>query len=427
MIRIKFSQVIYLIIGLGLGYIINYWQSHSVPQTQQISSSIKSHCEDQNLVNSGINRNATETHPQSLFRPETCSCDDIISCDSIKGTEKRTAIDEIFSNLLASQEYSEAIDLYSAIFRSSSKEAKQLKQILLKYLADSLARSFETNTQFEDLSNTYLSDFHNDIDILLMLAKYQGKIGRFYEGINTLQLTQSYVINDSDQGKYNHSYREYMDQAAQALKDEFAGLELSGFYEFVNTAGLLKHEDRFELVKLYLDQGNYDFAKQTAYVLMQDGLWKSKIEQLLSRSETASALPESRSKQAFESSIELIPRGSHYLVPVSLSGSESQLLLDTGASITTVTKAFYDQMEHRLNFDYERSAIFNTANGAVRAEVYRLDNFKIGQYTISDLEVTVLDYPSPDDTHGLLGMNVLRYFEFQINQKKARLELTPHR
>ena len=415
------SPILFAIIGMTIGYYLaqNKGENNSLAQ-----ESIVSEFRD---CPKPAAQTRTLNHSPFSSSNEACSCDDTPICEpSDLSAENRSPIDEIFTKLLEDYEYSEAINLYAAISHSSENEASKLKVIFMSHLEDLLTQSYEPNIRFEDLTNTYLADFHSDIEVLLKVAAYQSVIGRYYEGVGTLQLAHSYIISDADQGKFNRQYREYMDLAIESLFDQSGGSEVIGYYDFVNTAGLLQNEDRFNLVSLYLNQGSRFLAEQEAVILFQDDQWRAKTEQLFKQS-TPQSKPDFVAKRDFESKVTMRRRGSHFLVPVTLTDDNAQLLLDTGASITTLTRSYYDDVKHRLNLKYQRSAMFNTANGAVKADVYRVDQFTIGQYKIPDLEVTVLDYPSPGDTHGLLGMNVLRYFRFQINQQSAELELTPQK
>jgi len=70
------------------------------------------------------------------------------------------------------------------------------------------------------------------------------------------------------------------------------------------------------------------------------------------------------------------------------------------------------------------TAVFNTANGPVRASIYTLDSLSVGDWQVNNLEIGVLDLGSRPDMNGLLGMNFLSHFQFFIDQDKALLRLT---
>jgi clan AA aspartic protease (TIGR02281 family) len=115
--------------------------------------------------------------------------------------------------------------------------------------------------------------------------------------------------------------------------------------------------------------------------------------------------------------------GSHFLVDVRLgSAQQARLLIDTGASLTMLTP---DMLQRRgvVAHATGKTGVFNTANGRVRAPIYRLDSLSVGDWEVSNLDVGVLEL---DDAQfdGLLGMNFLRHFRFFIDQNAALLRLS---
>jgi len=123
------------------------------------------------------------------------------------------------------------------------------------------------------------------------------------------------------------------------------------------------------------------------------------------------------------SGIPLTRKGHSFLVEASLQNNNSlQLLLDTGASMTILTP----QVLQQSGIGYQDSGVshvFSTANGAVRAPVYTLESLTVGDWTIEQLEVGVLELNGID---GLLGMNFLSHFRFFIDQRESVLRLSPN-
>jgi clan AA aspartic protease (TIGR02281 family) len=122
--------------------------------------------------------------------------------------------------------------------------------------------------------------------------------------------------------------------------------------------------------------------------------------------------------------IPLTRSGQHFLVDASTGGDGSlRLLIDTGASMTMMTAAALQRLGHRYR-DTGQSQIFNTANGPVQASIYILESLSIGDWTVDQLEVGVLDLAGQDGIDGLLGMNFLKHFRFFIDQNKSMLRLS---
>jgi predicted aspartyl protease len=54
-----------------------------------------------------------------------------------------------------------------------------------------------------------------------------------------------------------------------------------------------------------------------------------------------------------------------------------------------------------------------------------VDSIQLGEIKIPDLEIAVLDFELSDGLDGLLGMNVLRNYRFEIDQDKKLLYMSP--
>ena len=67
---------------------------------------------------------------------------------------------------------------------------------------------------------------------------------------------------------------------------------------------------------------------------------------------------------------------------------------------------------------------FRTAGGVTMGTVYTVSEFSLGPYLLSNTQIAVLDFTMKPGVDGLLGMNVLGQFRFQIDQENARLLLS---
>ena len=99
------------------------------------------------------------------------------------------------------------------------------------------------------------------------------------------------------------------------------------------------------------------------------------------------------------------------------------MLIDTGASLTIFTPDVLEQRGIRYQ-DTGRTGVFNTANGRVRAPVYKLDSLAVGDWEVRQIEIGILDLGGRSGMDGLLGMNFLNHFQFFIDQNEAVLRLT---
>ncbi|WNC70932.1 retropepsin-like aspartic protease [Thalassotalea psychrophila] len=125
--------------------------------------------------------------------------------------------------------------------------------------------------------------------------------------------------------------------------------------------------------------------------------------------------------------IKLTQQGQHYIVEAILNNQHTaQLMIDTGASLTVISTAFYQKLLSTDNIKTKRKLNINTAGGNETAFSITIDEFWLAGRAVYDFEVVVMDLNNFDKADGLLGMNFLQHFKFEIDQKNALLFLTPH-
>lgn len=98
-------------------------------------------------------------------------------------------------------------------------------------------------------------------------------------------------------------------------------------------------------------------------------------------------------------------RAGHYQADATINGISVHVMVDTGATIVALT----GETARRLGIDTSRStghAVLSTANGAVMASIVNLDQVRIGNVSVSNVEAAVL--PSGALDINLLGMSFLK-------------------
>lgn len=99
--------------------------------------------------------------------------------------------------------------------------------------------------------------------------------------------------------------------------------------------------------------------------------------------------------------------GSSIMVDVDFNGTKIQMILDTGASTTTLNKyKFYSLVAlGQIKIENEQDGSFTIANGdVVYGKTYVIDKMKIGNYEIENVEFSVIEGENSPD---LLGLNAL--------------------
>jgi clan AA aspartic protease (TIGR02281 family) len=111
--------------------------------------------------------------------------------------------------------------------------------------------------------------------------------------------------------------------------------------------------------------------------------------------------------------------GDQYVVKAKLSSNPVALLIDTGASVTAISKQYFDNLSNRYKTNYLGRFSIGTAGGSIMARMYQFQTLSINHVTIQNLPVVILPMQSIENADGLLGMNFLREFDFKIDQRQA--------
>ncbi|WNC69911.1 retropepsin-like aspartic protease [Thalassotalea nanhaiensis] len=128
-----------------------------------------------------------------------------------------------------------------------------------------------------------------------------------------------------------------------------------------------------------------------------------------------------------EEGVALNQHGQHFIVEATFNNQHtSHLMIDTGASLTVISTAFYQQLIRSDSIETKRNLNINTAGGNKAAFSIIIDEFWIAGRAVYDFEVVVMDLDGLNKADGLLGMNFLQHFKFEIDQQNALLFLSPH-
>jgi len=118
-----------------------------------------------------------------------------------------------------------------------------------------------------------------------------------------------------------------------------------------------------------------------------------------------------------------LPAGEHGRMFIDVVINDKVLvpfLLDTGASLTIITRA----TALSLGLDDWESLdwmTFTTSGGPVRSPVIELDSIRVGEHALEDVEVAIdVEEHLP---FGLLGMNFLRHFRVVVDHQRQQVQL----
>ena len=328
-----------------------------------------------------------------------------------------------FAQLLESREYSQSIVYYETAVQIGEANQALLKPELLAYLRAHVHGC--ADGVFIDLVDLWLEAYYADIEVLLLLADNQRFCGSPGEAARTLQMANTYAVNPGELENVAAAVAGLVGATDKYLSGQQRWIELLGFYEFLEATDLATNTSQLRRASLYEQIGEIQHSRELLLELRENddrmnAEWTAALNLQL-----ANSAEQPFAKDRPQHEIPLTRRGNHYLVSAAINGaSQLALVIDTGASITTVSKARFSQIEN-TGFRYLGTQLFNTPNGMTQGEIYNADSIQLGEIKIPDLEIAVLDFELSGGLDGLLGMNVLRNYRFEIDQDKELLYMSP--
>jgi clan AA aspartic protease (TIGR02281 family) len=329
-----------------------------------------------------------------------------------------------FRQLLSEQRFEVALAYYEKALYLDDTYQLKLKPILEQYLMLCLQQC--SDGVFVNIVNVWLAAYYQDIPILLLLAEHQRLQSQPEEAASTLQLAASYAYQISEHEEaVSTAVHRLVKATDEALSQQEHWVELLGFYEYLETIDLDTPEFLLREAILYRVLGETMRARELLLALQQrdnnsSAVWTATLDQELSL-----ISPQLEKIDRPGRAIAITKRGDHFLVAATLNRMTTvKLVIDTGASLTTLSRASFTDLP-QANFSYRGSRMFNTASGLTRGDVYRASSIGLGDMQLDDIDIAVLDYSSAPSVDGLLGMNVLRNYRFEINQDDSLLHLHP--
>jgi clan AA aspartic protease (TIGR02281 family) len=304
--------------------------------------------------------------------------------------------------LIVERELAEANDFIALQARARDFIARQLKRGELSaagQLIDTFLASYPDEMAILAL-NISLHELRGDLSEAIRLA-YDAQYLTFDINLKADRVT---AARELSQRVINQSlHRSDWSQMAQ-----LCSLVLSLDSEFAHA--------QWHLARAQFEQRAWAAANSGASALLDNPQWREAAERLLIKIEQ-------RRQQATE--ISMLAYGDQYTVEAMISSSMPvSLLVDTGASICTLSQSMFKAIESQIDATFLKDIQLRTAGGTVTAQLYRISSLSLGEYRVSDLEIAINPH-SGDNFDGLLGMNFLSMFTFAIDQRNHRLRLSP--
>lgn len=329
-----------------------------------------------------------------------------------------------FKKQLTAHNYVAAIDIYQVSLDANDTGDLGLKPLLMEHIEMLISSS--SQSQFTELTELYLSVFYDDIDVLLSLAKFNRSTGFLAEAAAILHLVKSYAYTNRDKITVEATIDDFISQVHTDLVSADDLFGLANIYQQMHRLNLLTPMHRLRQAQLSIQTGSMASAREILADLIQEPSVSAEAEQIMLNHQQELSLGKGNKmamKNGYSDQIILARRGNQYLADLEIQDTKVALLIDTGASMTTLSQQAFQTLSNNHTFNLLGQRIFNTANGIAKGNIYQVDSLTLGRFTLAGIQIAVLDFSMPDGVDGLLGMNILANFRFHIDQKAQMLYL----
>lgn len=266
----------------------------------------------------------------------------------------------------------------------------------------------------ESSINAYLEFKQDDLEFLYLQVELYLQQKQFLVAINYAYEVQYHVFDEVKKQHVLDTARGIVKQQIDTLVNKTLWFELS---EFVEHIALIDPDDanlQWFNVLAQFHLGEFEYARVNIEPLLNQPNYKIKAQALLTDIEVALRKPES---------IPLNRQGEHFIVDAMINDNiDVSLMLDTGASISLLSESAFESVTRYSQATFMKEIKLNTAGGQVTANIYKVAEFSIQGYVLTDFIFAISPFVS-EHNDGLLGMNFLGAFDFHIDQKNSLLVL----
>lgn len=296
-----------------------------------------------------------------------------------------------------------AVRLYESVYRRGPAVlAERLRVAFLAWAREASPRSGEAALA------AYLGRFARDPEALRLLSDLRLQQGRWEDAVDPLVE----ALLAGPDGEASQRLRVLLASYAQTLTRQGDFDRLIALYERLVTR--LPHDDeyRVRLARWYALAERRDEARAVLDRVADVAGHRASIdavEALLSGADRGVPVP-----------VRTGP-GDAVVASVRAGAGSFPLLLDTGATLTVLRPGALQRIPAAE--DLRRTVRLQTAGGTVEAPVYRVRGLRLGGVALPPLDVSVLELPGLGSVDGLLGMNALAGFDFELDRRAGTLWL----
>ena len=322
-----------------------------------------------------------------------------------KKEDTNSSIKDLFVMALEKDEFYDAMTYYE----EAEEEKHSIYQIILlgyfnKIQRKELAKAVEQMQYFIEIEP-------QSKIIIFQLAQLFENRGEYKEALNLI-IEFSYTASYNEKSVINTAIKGISVSYINKLKSANNFESLIEFLKNRIDIGFLSDFYSFELAKVYLKLKKYMDSVEVLDELQNSDVYKERAIEMLTFIQN-----KLEEQEEYPVQVPLIRDGLHFLVKAYVDNVPLLLLIDTGASTTSVD---YNKISHLKIF--RENVKFHTAGGEIYETIFQADRFTIDSVSLQNFKISSLQF-SGGREDGLLGMNFLGKFKFKIDQKEAILFL----
>ncbi len=319
-----------------------------------------------------------------------------------------------FLSLLEDGAYEAAVDLYEAGEDGDPALFAALERAYIQFLRG-LLQSGDYATLIA-VTDVFRNTWYNDFPTLIYQAAACSHLGDYACAIDAYYGANFYGTDPGNSKRAERRLKVFLEETDTLLSKAQRWQDLIALYAHALQWQPDSASYHLRLAELYLTLGDFALAEsELAYVTPSPTLQRRFDGVRKAIDDRAAGI----------AGIPLQKRGAHYLVDALLNGRPVRLMIDTGASVSALSRTAADRIVEVAGLHYQGQARLSTAGGTVASPVYLADSVAIDRHELHGIEWVVIDYPEPG-VDGVLGMNVLSRFEFRIDQQRQLLILQDH-
>ena len=323
--------------------------------------------------------------------------------------------DSDFIQALNEERFDDALIIYQQTERTRPGQHKNFREALEKWLEQQ-----SSECAVKGLVR-FTHHYYQDEKLLNLLASHYEKLEKLDISIETLLDLRGFTFKEDELKKITARIRSLSKELFyRSVKQGQLG-DLGYLFQRLSA-----HEPEFSFYRFALSQvnialGNTESAIYDLEILQLDPEFGRQATRNL-----AALLPPPAPEESEElpsANVPLLSRNGHYIIRVSAGTKESvPLLIDTGASLTTLPSELLQRLRRKKLAARVGHTHLRTAGGTQFAPIYQIKELHIGNFVVRNLQVAELDL-FDTDSQGLLGMDVLGQFRFQLDQDRSILTL----